>query len=363
MRIPTRVAGETIQKYVDDSMALFHKASGKVIRLDQIGPNAGKTVAQINFKNKIIYTFRGSTQQDLVEELLHFRQAQKAGYWGRGGVPKSMLDLWERQVDTLFKNLGFVPQQPGEGIMNRPTTLLVYRVAKEGNHVAARCICCDMTSPESWEANASWNGFVLETSESISFRVAVTDVSGCAVGPVAVYGDDEFLEQVDPNDRVPVLVAQNATYLELENIDSDIKCPFFVSLDEPTSPCSFETEMEIVIDGVESLPDVVDYDRRSKKSITDEWDSMAYSSLSKTIPFPVGCRFPATLVSDGRECSVVYMVVGSTRSGVAKLWIESSDSSVSHDKNATLVRRFRGATGKVQEVAIGKLTGSSVVSC
>ena len=109
MRIPTRVAGETIQKYADDSMAMFRKAGGKVVPLDEIGPNGGKTLARINFKDKVIYTFRGSEKQDLVEELLHFRQSQKAGYWGRGGVPQSVLDLWESQVDIVFKNLGFVP--------------------------------------------------------------------------------------------------------------------------------------------------------------------------------------------------------------------------------------------------------------
>jgi hypothetical protein len=110
MRIPTRVAGETIQKYIDESTELFRRAGGRFIDVDGPGPNGGLTLAQINFKDKIIYRFRGAEIQDTVEELLHFRQAQKAGLWGRGGVSKTMLELWETQVDNLFRNLGFVPR-------------------------------------------------------------------------------------------------------------------------------------------------------------------------------------------------------------------------------------------------------------
>jgi hypothetical protein len=114
MRIPTRVAGDTIQTYIDDTKVLFGKAGGEIIPLpNQIGPNAGRTVAQINLKDKKIYLFKGSEKQDLVEELLHFRQANKGGYWGKGGVPDELggpNGIWEKQVDTLFKNLGFVPR-------------------------------------------------------------------------------------------------------------------------------------------------------------------------------------------------------------------------------------------------------------
>jgi hypothetical protein len=110
IRIPTRVAGETIQKYIDESTELFRRADGRFIDVDGPGPNGGLTLARINFKDKIIYRFRGAEIQDTVEELLHFRQAQKAGLWGRGGVSKTMLELWETQVDNLFRNLGFVPR-------------------------------------------------------------------------------------------------------------------------------------------------------------------------------------------------------------------------------------------------------------
>lgn len=111
MRIPTRVAGDTIQTYIDDSLELFHKAGGKIVDLpNTLGPNAGRTVARINFKDKIIYRFKGAEIQHTVEELLHFRQAQRSGIWGKGGATDAMLELWERQVDTLFGNLGFVPR-------------------------------------------------------------------------------------------------------------------------------------------------------------------------------------------------------------------------------------------------------------
>ena len=247
--------------------------------------------------------------------------------------------------------------------MNKPGTLFVYRAAKNGNHVAARCICCDVVSPEAWEANIRWNGFVLDSASSIRFRVAVTDVSGGPFGPDAVYADEDFMKCVDPRDRVHVLVAQNATYLEIDDVDGEVNFPFFVSLDEPTRPCSFQTTMDIAIDGLESLPEIIEYDTWSKASIADEWDAMAYSSLSKKIPYPIGCRFPAMMVSSGRECNVVYMFLETPRSGVVRVQIESSDVSVSRDNNTTILRRFRGSTGKMHEVEIGKLIGSSVVSC
>jgi hypothetical protein len=55
MRIPTRVAGETIQNYIEDSLALFHKSGGQIVDLPHtLGPNTGRTVARINIKDKII---------------------------------------------------------------------------------------------------------------------------------------------------------------------------------------------------------------------------------------------------------------------------------------------------------------------
>lgn len=109
MRIPTRVARETIQDWVDETMEIF---DGKIIDLpDVVGPNNGRTLARINFKDKIIYLFKGADVQDRVEELLHFRQAKNAGYWGTAGdIPGGVIDDWEEGVDHLFRNLGFVPK-------------------------------------------------------------------------------------------------------------------------------------------------------------------------------------------------------------------------------------------------------------
>jgi hypothetical protein len=247
--------------------------------------------------------------------------------------------------------------------MNKPGILLVYRAAKDGDRIAARCICCDVSSPQTWKENVRWDGFILDSGASISFKVAVSDVSGGPFGPIEVYGTEEFMNVVDHNDRIPVMVAQNSIYIEIDQFEGEIKCPFFVSLDEPTRPCSFQTVMDISINGLEQLPEVVDHDTQARASIADKWDAMAYSSLSKSIGYPTGCRFPATMVSEGRECSVVYTLLESPRNGVAGVRIESSDASVSHDKNSLILRRFRGANGTVHEVEIGKLIASSMASC
>jgi|GEM_PF-6641988 len=246
--------------------------------------------------------------------------------------------------------------------MNKPGTLLVYRVAKDGNHLAARCICCDVKSPHTWRENVRWDGFVLDTAAAISFKAAVTDVSG-PCGPTEVYGNEGFMDGVNLNDRLAVLVAQNAVYIEIDQVDIEINCPFFVSLDEPTRPCSFQTDMDITINGLECLPDVVDYDTQARALIADKWDAMAYSSLSKTIGFPIGCRFPATMVSEGRECCVVYTLLETPRNGVARVRFEASDATVSHEKDSLILRRFRSANGAVHEVEIGRLIASSLATC
>jgi hypothetical protein len=79
--------------------------------LDYEGPikPAGRVLTTTNFKDKIIYLYKGWEKQDYVEELCHFRQALRDGYWGRAAPPYLVLQ-WEKQVDVLFGHLGFKPQ-------------------------------------------------------------------------------------------------------------------------------------------------------------------------------------------------------------------------------------------------------------
>jgi len=102
--------------------------------------------------------------------------------------------------------------------MNNPSLLLVYRIAKDGDEFAARCVCCDVNSPESWKRQLQWSGTSLKTGEQIKFRLSVSDYSGGPDGPPEVYGEEECMKRISKDNWIPVRVSQNGTYLRIEDI-------------------------------------------------------------------------------------------------------------------------------------------------
>ena len=111
--IPNRIVQEEVAGYIARNTRLLEQNGGRIIELsDQLGPvvDGARSLARTNFKDKVIYLFKGATQQDLIEELLHFRQALKEGVWG-GVADKALIAAWEKAVDTLFGNLGMILAQ------------------------------------------------------------------------------------------------------------------------------------------------------------------------------------------------------------------------------------------------------------
>lgn len=246
--------------------------------------------------------------------------------------------------------------------MNKPGLIYVYRTASEGDRVAAYCVSCDAYAPESWDRYGEWQGMRLDTGEAICFRLSVTDMTGGPEGPKEVYGEEEFMAKVAKEDRIAVMLSQNAAYLKIDGVQGQLGKPFFVSLENPTTPCSFQTTLSIVIDGVDELPEVVDYDAHMKSSFTDHWDAMAHAPINKSIRYPVGCRFPATMISGHRECGVVFMLLEAPVDRLARVQVESSDVSIVPKCDVEFVRRFRGTSGKMIERSIGRIVDSPVMS-
>lgn len=90
----------------------FEDAGGQLIdKMDELGPKSGnyRTLARTNIKDKTITFYKGTEVQDVIEELLHFKQATKAGVWGQKFRPE-LVDAWEGQVDNLLHNLGMIPR-------------------------------------------------------------------------------------------------------------------------------------------------------------------------------------------------------------------------------------------------------------
>lgn len=247
--------------------------------------------------------------------------------------------------------------------MNNPSLLLVYRIAKDGDEFAARCVCCDVNSPESWNRQMQWSGTSLNTGEQIKFRLSVSDFSGGPDGPPEVYGEEECMKIISKDNWIPVRVSQNGTFLRIEDIGGNEDCPFFLSLEVPTMPVVFEANIQIEIGGVHRLPEVAEYEERMSESAVDKWDALAHSPLAEAIPFPIGCKFPATMASGLRECGVVYELLSEPQeNGVAQVRVYSSDRSIELEGGAKLVRRFRNSRGSVAEVEIGHLAPNAATS-
>ncbi|MFV0444213.1 MAG: hypothetical protein ACK5Q5_11650 [Planctomycetaceae bacterium] len=117
MKIPSGIVQKTVDDYIARATKLFEEAGGKIIRNGGPAPTTVidgktyKTLGRMNYNNKTITLYDGHQIQDVVEELAHFKQAMRDGYWGSATpLPESVRGLWEKQIDTLFSNLGFVPE-------------------------------------------------------------------------------------------------------------------------------------------------------------------------------------------------------------------------------------------------------------
>jgi hypothetical protein len=116
MTIPNRVVQSTVDDYIAKNLKLFEQAGGTIIR--NAGPAPTKvidgvtyrTLGNLNYRQKVIKLYDGHEIQDVVEELAHFRQAVRDGLWGTSKPLGSRRELWEAQIDNLFKHLGFVPR-------------------------------------------------------------------------------------------------------------------------------------------------------------------------------------------------------------------------------------------------------------
>jgi hypothetical protein len=109
MRIPNRMVQETVDRYIAETTKLFEASGGKFIIG---GPRPSpRVLGRMTPGEKLIHLYDGHDIQDLVEELGHFRQSVRDGYYGvKGGIPQATRDLWEAQIDILFSNLGMVPR-------------------------------------------------------------------------------------------------------------------------------------------------------------------------------------------------------------------------------------------------------------
>jgi hypothetical protein len=117
-KILNRIVDDEVKSFIAENEALYYKNGGKpIIFANHRGPTIveeGKTYRKYGttrVNSKQIILFEGWTEQDALEELVHFRQALRDGYWGSAMVVSdSVKKLWEKQVDTFFKNLGLIPQ-------------------------------------------------------------------------------------------------------------------------------------------------------------------------------------------------------------------------------------------------------------
>ncbi|MFV0442123.1 MAG: hypothetical protein ACK5Q5_00980, partial [Planctomycetaceae bacterium] len=113
MIMPTRVVRETVGDYIKDNLARLKEAGGKIV-YGGTSPKGPRHMGNMNPGERVITLYENLQIQDLVEELAHFRQAQRDGYWGvKKPIPAELSHptkgLWELQIDELFKNLGMVP--------------------------------------------------------------------------------------------------------------------------------------------------------------------------------------------------------------------------------------------------------------
>ena len=201
-----------------------------------------------------------------------------------------------------------------------------------------------------------WSGVSLNTGKQVEFRLSVSDYSGGPEGPAEVYGEENCMKAVSKEDWIPVRVSHDGTYIRINDVSNQEDCPFFLSLEVPTTPVVFDADVQFEIAGVHQLPEVSDYEQRMSHSAVDKWDLLAHSPLSEVVPFPIGCKFPATMISGLRECGVVYELLSQPgENGVARIRVYSSDRTIEIDGGVKFIRRFRNSRGEVVEAEIGQL--------
>lgn len=96
--IPNRIVREEVTSYIARVKGQFEAAGGKIV---MGGPRPSPTggYGVINVRTKTMTLYDGYNELTVVEELGHFKQAVRDGYWGKGGVPAELggpTGLWER---------------------------------------------------------------------------------------------------------------------------------------------------------------------------------------------------------------------------------------------------------------------------
>ena len=117
MTIPNRIVRDDIDNYIASARKAFEEAGGTFIEhagpapFKEIGGKIYRVLGNMNYEKKVINLYDGHEIQDVVEELVHFRQAVRDGFWGTSQkMTAANRGFWESQIDNLFHNLGFIPR-------------------------------------------------------------------------------------------------------------------------------------------------------------------------------------------------------------------------------------------------------------
>ncbi len=234
--------------------------------------------------------------------------------------------------------------------MNRPETVFVFRFGKLDGRVYARCISCDSHSPRSWGSHQTWKGFVLDTGDVLDFRHSLIDCSGEVKGPASIDEQASGLADLDANDRIAIICAQNYTILEIDGLPDSIKSPFFMSTVSPTKPARFTAEIEFYSPNVWSLPEPIDYVSEMNARATDRWDEMLVPKISqKQLKIPTGIWFPATACNDF-ETAAVYSVSKWLNEKLAVVELNCADGAVDARRGTMIFRHFKGKKFQIGSV-------------
>jgi RHS repeat-associated protein len=96
-----------VNAFTRTAMADFRASGGKIINLSQAGKNYGR----YNLVDNVIELYPGRRLDTLVEELVHFRQAQQYGLMGKS-IPWTTRSLLEADAQDQLLQLGFRPFKP-----------------------------------------------------------------------------------------------------------------------------------------------------------------------------------------------------------------------------------------------------------
>ena len=163
------------------------------------------------------------------------------------------------------------------------------------------------------------------------------------------------MKKVPTDFRIPVMIAQNSLYIVLPDNDNVSNTPFFISTTS-TSRCdqqTVEADFEYGVIYVNDLPDVIIYERHLRLSGLDEWDlTTSVSPENLLYRIPIGCFLPGTLVSEGRQCDIVYCVTRWINEKVANVVVHYSDGLVEPCAGSHIVRTCRDSQGKTQQKTV-----------